>query len=266
LINGASGNIGKPVTQALAKKGADITAVCSAAKADEVMELGASRVIDYRKGSPLEQLPDEKFDMIYDFSGGEQIAEESKTLKSENGQFISTVGPVPKNGETRLGPLEFGSMILKIGPSYFKGEFIAPMNPNRPLIVKEIVEPDIRSTYQNEISMDDIDEIKNAIINIKSGKTIIVNNEAIAALGEKNPVADNPEESNEMNQAIKNALGAIGFRIVGPALIAGSGAAVLSGAVSGPEGAALLAAGHTAGAAIMVQSANMVDNSTALVV
>lgn len=67
LINGASGSTGTAFVRLAAHFGAQVTAVCSAANADLVRQLGAAHVIDYNKVDFATDTP--KFDMIVDTAG-----------------------------------------------------------------------------------------------------------------------------------------------------------------------------------------------------
>lgn len=55
LVLGASGGVGTYAVQIAHAFGADVTAVCSAAKADIVRKLGADRVLDYESNDPLDR-------------------------------------------------------------------------------------------------------------------------------------------------------------------------------------------------------------------
>ena len=69
LIVGASGGVGTMAVQIARAMEVTVTAVCSAANADTVRSLGASRVIDYSRENVLED--SERFDAIFDCVGGE---------------------------------------------------------------------------------------------------------------------------------------------------------------------------------------------------
>lgn len=69
LITGASGGVGSAAVQLARRRGAQITAVCSAAKADEVLALGADETID--RGADLTtQVELKSFDAVVDLVGG----------------------------------------------------------------------------------------------------------------------------------------------------------------------------------------------------
>lgn len=67
LVLGASGGVGTYAVQLATAAGAEVTGVCSVAKADLVRRLGASRVIDYRSGDPT--AGDERYDLVLDIGG-----------------------------------------------------------------------------------------------------------------------------------------------------------------------------------------------------
>lgn len=68
LIIGASGGVGSYAVQLAAARGAVVTAVCSAAKADAVRRWGAADVLDYAITDPTEG--DEVYDAVIDIAGG----------------------------------------------------------------------------------------------------------------------------------------------------------------------------------------------------
>ncbi|MEZ4776204.1 MAG: NAD(P)-dependent alcohol dehydrogenase [Bacteroidia bacterium] len=85
LINGASGAIGSIALQLAKHRGAEVTAVCSAAKADYVKTLGADFVMDYTQGI-LNQNP-QRYDLILDVLGKLKWAE-VQNLLTEKGVWL----------------------------------------------------------------------------------------------------------------------------------------------------------------------------------
>ena len=71
-ITGAGGGVGSYGVQLAAKRGAHVTAVCSASKASFVRDLGASDVIDYASTDPT--AGGQRFDAVLDFAGGLPLA------------------------------------------------------------------------------------------------------------------------------------------------------------------------------------------------
>ena len=71
LVTGASGGVGSYVVQLAVARGAVVTGVCSAAKADAVRGWGAARVLDYATTDPTEG--DEQYDVVVDIAGGTDL-------------------------------------------------------------------------------------------------------------------------------------------------------------------------------------------------
>lgn len=96
LINGAAGGIGHLALQLAAAAGADVTAVCSAANADWVGDLGAARVVDYTRESILDL--DERFDLVFDNVGNHRMSEVMRLL-TPGGVLLPNSGePGPDGG------------------------------------------------------------------------------------------------------------------------------------------------------------------------
>nr|BFE57108.1 NAD(P)-dependent alcohol dehydrogenase [Dactylosporangium thailandense] len=68
LILGAGGGVGSFAVQIARILGAEVTGVCSAAKADLVRSLGAAHVIDYATGEPTG-----RWDLVLDTGGGRTL-------------------------------------------------------------------------------------------------------------------------------------------------------------------------------------------------
>jgi NADPH:quinone reductase-like Zn-dependent oxidoreductase len=69
LVTGASGGVGSAAVQLARRRGAEVIAVCAAAKADEVRALGADRCID--RGADLAaELGRNSIDVAIDMVGG----------------------------------------------------------------------------------------------------------------------------------------------------------------------------------------------------
>lgn len=86
LIYGASGSVGSYALQLAKHFGAEVTAVCSAANARMVADLGADHHIDYRKQDygTLE----EQFDIVFDTVGKSSYKQALKVLKP-SGKYLS---------------------------------------------------------------------------------------------------------------------------------------------------------------------------------
>ena len=88
LINGAAGAVGSAAVQIAASRGAEVTAVCSAANHDLVRSLGAARVIDYR-AAPL-FVPGDAYDVVFD-TQGRITPNEAAQAMAAGGRFLVLV-------------------------------------------------------------------------------------------------------------------------------------------------------------------------------
>lgn len=79
LINGASGGVGTFAVQLAKVLGAEVTAVCSAGKAEMVRALGATQIIDYAKEDFAAQ--SQQYDVILGVSGYRTLKDYQRALK-----------------------------------------------------------------------------------------------------------------------------------------------------------------------------------------
>jgi NADPH:quinone reductase-like Zn-dependent oxidoreductase len=80
LVVGASGGVGSYAVQIAVAHGAEVVAVCSAAKAEHVRALGASEVIDYATATVPE---DASFDVLVDVGGARPVATLRRAVRPE---------------------------------------------------------------------------------------------------------------------------------------------------------------------------------------
>jgi NADPH:quinone reductase-like Zn-dependent oxidoreductase len=92
LINGASGGAGTFAVQVAKQMGAEITAVCSSAKIDLVVSLGADHVIDYTRQDFTKS--GQKYDLILDIQGHHSIPDYKRALMP-NGRYVMVGGETP---------------------------------------------------------------------------------------------------------------------------------------------------------------------------
>lgn len=116
LVIGASGGVGTLAVQLAVAAGADVTGVCSPAKADLVRGLGASRVIDYTR----EEISG-RFDAVLDFAG-------HRTLRALRGVMTPRGRLVVGGSETGgkwLGGLDRNLRAALLSP--FVGQALRPL-------------------------------------------------------------------------------------------------------------------------------------------
>jgi NADPH:quinone reductase-like Zn-dependent oxidoreductase len=89
LINGASGAVGAMAVQLAKHRGAEVTAVCSAANAELVGSLGADHVIDYAAEDFTRN--GQRYDVIMDNHGNAPYSRIKGSLKP-GGRFLMVVG------------------------------------------------------------------------------------------------------------------------------------------------------------------------------
>jgi len=86
LIYGASGSVGTFAVQLAVRRGARVTAVCSARSAELVRSLGASRIIDYAE-QDFRELP-ERYDLVFD-AVGKASDRQARLVLAPQGSFVS---------------------------------------------------------------------------------------------------------------------------------------------------------------------------------
>ncbi|MEQ8444242.1 MAG: alcohol dehydrogenase family protein [Alphaproteobacteria bacterium] len=95
LVAGASGGVGSAAVQLAKRRGARVTAICGASKADRVRSIGADKVVD-RKADIVEALGAESVSVVIDNVAGPSFPAMLKVLK-RGGRYTSSgaiAGPV----------------------------------------------------------------------------------------------------------------------------------------------------------------------------
>ena len=95
LVTGASGGVGSAVVQLAARRGARITAICGAAKAEAVTSIGAHNVLD-RNDDVVATLGENAVTVVVDNVAGDSFPAMLKVLR-RGGRYVSSgaiAGPV----------------------------------------------------------------------------------------------------------------------------------------------------------------------------
>lgn len=87
LITGASGGVGSAAVQLAKRRGAHVTAICSAAKGDDVRAIGADRVID-RNADLLAALGTGSIDVVVDLVAGDSWPAFMEVLR-RGGRYVT---------------------------------------------------------------------------------------------------------------------------------------------------------------------------------
>lgn len=98
LVTGASGNVGLFAVQFAAASGAEVTAVCSGAKAELVRRAGASHAIDYRSQDVT--AGDARYEVVIDIAGDHGWSSLRRVLAPKGTLVLASGGGGPV-----LGPL-----------------------------------------------------------------------------------------------------------------------------------------------------------------
>lgn len=106
LVNGASGGVGTFAVQLAKAFGAEVTGVCSARNAQQVLGLGADRVIDYTRDDFTTGR--DRYDLVFDLVGNRSLTELRRVL-SPTGALVLSGGGVFEGGSV-FGPM---GLILK---------------------------------------------------------------------------------------------------------------------------------------------------------
>ena len=136
LILGASGGVGSFAVQVAKAFGAEVTGVCSGAKADLVRALGADRVLDYAKDDVT--AGGQRYDVILDIGGNRSLSELRRAL-TPKGTLVIVGG---ETGGRWLGG--FDRMLRAPALSLFVGQRLVAQtgseNHEDMLVLTELIE------------------------------------------------------------------------------------------------------------------------------
>ena len=169
LVHAGSGGVGSFAIQYLKAKGAYVYTTTSTDNVSWVKELGADRVIDYKKENYKEIAKD--VDIVYDTLGQQYTAEAFEVIK-QGGKVVSIVGPLDKKAAAMFGmndyelPAEISKLCDEREASY---NFIF-MHPNgahlkeiKTMIEEEKIKAIVEKVYPYEKSVD-------AFLHLASGR------------------------------------------------------------------------------------------------
>jgi NADPH:quinone reductase-like Zn-dependent oxidoreductase len=136
LVNGASGGVGSFAVQLAKTFGADVTAVCSAAKVDLVRSLGADRVVDYTNEDFTEL--GVRHGLMLDVAGSRSFLE-CRHVLTPDATVVVIGGPMTYRG---LGPLPHmaGTMLKAKGRSQQPKFFVAKVNTDDLAFLAELLD------------------------------------------------------------------------------------------------------------------------------
>lgn len=132
LINGASGGVGTYAVQLARHFGAEVTAVCSAAKAEQARSLGADHVIDYAKEDFTRS--GKQYDLILAVNGNRSIFDYWRAL-TPRGIYVMAGG----NSTQLFQALLLGPWLSLLGKQKL-GALSSQPNQKDLLYMKELLE------------------------------------------------------------------------------------------------------------------------------
>lgn len=121
LVIGASGGVGTYAVQLATAAGAEVTGVCSVAKAEHVLTAGAVRVID--RDDPVVE-PGVEYDLILDLAGAHPIRA-LRSILAPRGTLALAAG----SGSRLLGPI--GRILAGTWQSLFTRQRLVPLAARR---------------------------------------------------------------------------------------------------------------------------------------
>jgi NADPH:quinone reductase-like Zn-dependent oxidoreductase len=136
LIVGASGGVGSFAVQIAKAFGADVTGVCSTAKADLVKAIGADHVIDYTRADFADG--QHRYDVILDIGGNSRLAHLRRAL-TPKGRLLITGGETDGRwlgGSDR----QIRAAVLSLFVSQKLGTFSASENAVDLMALRELIE------------------------------------------------------------------------------------------------------------------------------
>lgn len=165
LVTGASGGVGTYAVQVAVALGAEVTAVCSAGKADLVRSLGAAHVLDYA----IDDLADgaRQYDVIVDIAGNTSLKRLRRAL-TPRGTVVIVGGETGSAFAGGLGRPIWGALTSPFRPQkvvmFLSKESGADLAPITDLIESGRVTPVLDTAFPLEKAAD-------AMAYLESGRT-----------------------------------------------------------------------------------------------
>ncbi|WP_199609473.1 NADP-dependent oxidoreductase [Flocculibacter collagenilyticus] len=131
LIHAGSGGIGSMAIQLAKAHGAYVATTTSTNNVEWVKQLGADRVIDYKKQNYIELI--NEFDLVYDTLGGEYTKDAFRVIK-QGGRVVSIVGDLDPQTIDEFGVNWFISTLLK-----FKSRKIMKLAKNKSALYRMVI-------------------------------------------------------------------------------------------------------------------------------
>jgi NADPH:quinone reductase-like Zn-dependent oxidoreductase len=165
LITGASGGVGTYAVQVAVAAGAEVTAVCSAGKADLVRSLGAAHVLDYAGDDVADGT--REYDVIVDIAGNTPLGRLRRAL-APRGRIVIVGGETGSALAGGLGRPIWGALTSPLRKQkvvmFINKETGADLAPLTELIESGRLTPAVDTTYP-------LEKVADAMAHLESGRT-----------------------------------------------------------------------------------------------
>ncbi len=154
LVLGASGGVGTFAVQIAASMGAEVTAVCRAAKADLVRSLGAARVLDYATTDPTDGT--ELYDAIIDIGGRRRLRHLRRALvRGGTAVLVGGEGGGPITGGFP-GRMARGAILSLFGGRRLTGFVSKERGSDVAVLVAMVARGELRSQIDRVVGLDGV--------------------------------------------------------------------------------------------------------------
>jgi NADPH:quinone reductase-like Zn-dependent oxidoreductase len=168
-VTGAGGGVGSMLVQLAKARGAHVTAICSARKAEFVLRLGATEAIDYATTDVT--AGERRFTAVFDFAGGRPLRAWRRVIHP--GGTLVLGGD--ENGGAVLGPLGRSFRALFVRGIRIVTLMAAPKPESLDELRRSLVDGELRSPLTRSYPLDEtaraIDDLRAAT---HPGKLVVV--------------------------------------------------------------------------------------------
>jgi NADPH:quinone reductase-like Zn-dependent oxidoreductase len=160
LVNGASGGVGTFAVQIAEHLGAEVTGVCSTAKADLVRSIGADHVVDYTQTDVT--TAGAQYDLVVDTAGSHPLRAWRRVL-TPTGRYVMIGGPTRRFVSAMLG----GPVLSAIGTQRFGGFTLDPDPADLAFVAQLLESSDVTPVVDRRYPLREVSE---AIRYLESGQ------------------------------------------------------------------------------------------------
>jgi NADPH:quinone reductase-like Zn-dependent oxidoreductase len=177
LVLGASGGVGSFVVRLATGRGAEVTGVCSAAKADWVRSLGAARVVDHQDprmlaGDLVGALG--RHDVIVDIAGGHPLRRLRAAL-TERGRLVLVGNETGGNWSTGMARQLGAKLVSAVARQRLTSVLASERHEGTERLVSELEASADRSVVSRRYSLDEaLQAVRDLDAGLVAGKAVVV--------------------------------------------------------------------------------------------